>query len=53
MPESVRVSRLAAWLWISCSAAFLAGCTSIGPAADQLYPAHSATLERVIASVQT
>jgi pimeloyl-ACP methyl ester carboxylesterase len=41
------VSRLAAWLWISCSAAFLAGCTSIGPAADQLYPAHSATLERV------
>jgi hypothetical protein len=24
----------------------LAGCASVGPAADQLYPAHSATLER-------
>jgi pimeloyl-ACP methyl ester carboxylesterase len=41
------VSRLAAWLWISCGAALLAGCTAIEPAADQFYPAHSATLERV------
>jgi pimeloyl-ACP methyl ester carboxylesterase len=41
------VSRLAAWVWISCCAAFLAGCSAIEPAADQFYPAHSATLERV------
>jgi len=41
------VSRLAAWVWISCCAAFLAGCSAIEPAVDQFYPAHSATLERV------
>ena len=41
------MSRLAAWLWISCCAVFLAGCSTIGPAADQFYPAHSATLARV------
>ena len=39
--------RLAAWLAIPCCAVFLAACAAIGPAADQLYPAHSATLERV------
>jgi pimeloyl-ACP methyl ester carboxylesterase len=46
-PEFACVGRLFAWLWVSCCAAILAGCSDIGPAADQLYPAHSATLERV------
>jgi pimeloyl-ACP methyl ester carboxylesterase len=41
------VRRQLALLAVSCSVAFLAGCSAIGPAADQFYPAHSATLERV------
>lgn len=41
------MSRLSAWLWAPCCAAILAGCSTIGPAAEQFYPAHSATLERV------
>jgi hypothetical protein len=28
-------------------ALLLSGCTAMGPAAEQFYPAHSATLERV------
>ena len=41
------MSRLAAWVWISCCAMQLAGCTSVGPAAHQPYASRSAALERV------
>lgn len=34
-------------LAVPCLAILLTGCSAIGPAADQFYPAHSATLERV------
>ncbi len=34
-------------LAILCCAAFLGGCATLGPAAEQLYPAHAASGERV------
>lgn len=34
-------------LAVPCLAILLSGCSAIGPAADQFYPAHSATLDRV------
>jgi pimeloyl-ACP methyl ester carboxylesterase len=42
MLTSAAVMRLA----IVLASALLAGCATLGPAAEQLYPAHSATLER-------
>lgn len=42
MVTSAAVMRLAALFVVL----FVAGCSSVGPAAEQLYPAHSATLER-------
>jgi pimeloyl-ACP methyl ester carboxylesterase len=39
--------RLIAWLAPPCFAALLVACSTIGPAAEQFYPAHSATIERV------
>jgi pimeloyl-ACP methyl ester carboxylesterase len=42
MVTSAAAMRLAALF----TALLVAGCSSVGPAADQLYPAHSATLER-------
>ncbi|HTL50300.1 MAG TPA: hypothetical protein VL219_06515 [Steroidobacteraceae bacterium] len=41
------MSRLAAWVWISCCAAFLAGCASIEPAAAQSDATPSATPGRI------
>jgi pimeloyl-ACP methyl ester carboxylesterase len=46
-PECNAVRRLLASLTISCCAAFLTGCAAIGPAAEQLYPAHAASPDRV------
>jgi pimeloyl-ACP methyl ester carboxylesterase len=46
-PESDTVRRMLASLAIPCCAAILAGCAAIGPAADQLYPAHAASPDRV------
>jgi pimeloyl-ACP methyl ester carboxylesterase len=42
MVTSAAAMRLAAFL----ATLLVAGCSSLGPAAEQLYPAHSATLER-------
>lgn len=46
-PESDTVRRLLASLAIPFCAAVLAACATVGPAADQLYSAHSAAVERV------
>jgi hypothetical protein len=43
MLTSAAVMRLA----VLFSAFLFSGCTAVGPAAEQFYPAHSATLERV------
>ncbi len=39
--------RQPAWLAVATCALFLGSCASGGPAIEQLYPAHSASLERV------
>jgi hypothetical protein len=41
------VRRLIASLAIPCCAAFLAACSGMGPAAEQFYPAHADSSERV------
>jgi pimeloyl-ACP methyl ester carboxylesterase len=46
-PEFVNLRRLIACLAIPCCIALLSGCSAVGPAAEQFYPAHAASTERV------
>ena len=47
MREYENLRRRIAWLFVVSCAAFLGSCASGGPAIEQLYPAHSASRERV------